>query len=156
MIRGGPWLLFLTANNCSTHAPNCTPLLVIVLPINITWMYACPSVKLTCIHFTCFRCRQYQNQTYTNYNISTLWLVVYVYVTVTFGHNLQYLVPMNWHVTISWSPFLQVCGLGCIICNHMEVRIDFIYDIVGATKDEECHEDGDGCHDYHPAALMSL
>lgn len=63
---------------------------------------------------------------------------------------------MNWHVTTLPRPLLQVCGPGCAIYGHVEVGIDFLDDIVGATEDEEGHEDEGGHQDHHPVALLAL
>lgn len=70
--------------------------------------------------------------------------------------SVQYLVPMNWNVTTFPRPLLQVCGPGCVIYGHVEVGIDFLDDIVGATEDEEGHEDKGGHQDHHPVALLAL
>lgn len=69
---------------------------------------------------------------------------------------MRYLVPMNWHVTTFPRPLLQVCGPGWVIYGHVEVGIDFLDDIVGATEDEESHEDKGGHQDHHPVALLAL
>lgn len=68
----------------------------------------------------------------------------------------QYLVAMNGHVTTFPRPFLQVCGPWCVVYGHVEVGIDFLDDIVGATEDEEGHEDEGGSQDHHPVALPAL
>lgn len=69
---------------------------------------------------------------------------------------IKYLVPINWHISFSPRPLLQICGLERMICSHMERSVDVIHDIIGAIQDEECHEDEDGHQDHHPVALLSL
>lgn len=66
------------------------------------------------------------------------------------------LVAMNGQVTTFPRPFLQVCGPWCVFYGHVEVGIDVLDDVVGATEDEEGHEDEGGCQDHHPVALPAL
>lgn len=57
----------------------------------------------------------------------------------------QHLVAMNGQVTTFPRPFLQVSGPWCVTYGHVEAGIGFLDDIVGATEDEEGHEDEGGC-----------
>lgn len=68
----------------------------------------------------------------------------------------QHLVAMNGQVTTFPRPFLQVCGPCGVFYGHAEVGIDVLDDVVGATEEEEGHEDEGGRQDHHPAALPAL
>lgn len=68
----------------------------------------------------------------------------------------NYLVPINWHITVFPCPLLQICDLDSVTCIHMERSVGGIIGIVGAIQNEECHQDEDGHKDHHPVALLSL
>lgn len=70
-----------------------------------------------------------------------IWSICVIIYECKKPKSVQYLVAMNGHVTTFPRPFLQVCGPWPVIYGHVEVGVDFLNDIVGATEDEEGHED---------------
>lgn len=68
----------------------------------------------------------------------------------------EYLVPINWHITVFPSPLLQVGDPTSVTCIHMKRSEGGISGVVGAIQNEECHQDDDGHKDHHRVALLSL